>query len=185
MRHYINLSILYSILTSYTTVGPFELDWAAQQYKCRLSQYISFTLLACLQAINIFWLLLILRIAFTILMKNLVKDERSDDEEDESDAEEEEEDEEEAGEQKKKGKGKPVDAIGPPPSKGAAARLNGRPKVPLPAAFSSGVDKDSAPNGSAVESAPGTPQSPTPFSSSSALQANGRLEGGGGELKKR
>ena len=87
LRHYINLRVLYATLTEFRTVGPFELNWETQQYKCWISQYITFALLACLQAVNLFWLFLILRIA-----KNYVfttgppQDERSDD--DDSDEEE-------------------------------------------------------------------------------------------------
>lgn len=43
-------------------MGPYYLDWAGQQYKCSLSQWITFTLLASLQAVNLFWLFFILRI---------------------------------------------------------------------------------------------------------------------------
>jgi very-long-chain ceramide synthase len=88
MRHYINLKILYSIVTSYSQIGPFELNWVTQQYKCRLSQYITFALLASLQAINLFWFFLILRIGWNTLINDTPKDERSDDEA--TDAEEEE-----------------------------------------------------------------------------------------------
>ena len=97
LRHYINLRILASVLTEFSTVGPFTLDWQAQQYKCRLSQTIVFALLASLQAINLFWLVLILRIALRFV-KSLtgiggggrkgsaeVRDIRSDDEDDEDD----------------------------------------------------------------------------------------------------
>ena len=45
LRHYINLRILYSLVTSYRTVGPFILDWEAEQYKCWISQYITFGLI--------------------------------------------------------------------------------------------------------------------------------------------
>lgn len=78
-RHYINLMILWSVLTEFKTVGPFELDWETQQYKCWISQIITFALLASLQAINLFWLFLILRIAKRIVFDAIVEDERSDD----------------------------------------------------------------------------------------------------------
>ena len=84
LRHLINLRILYSVATAFRTVGPFELDWATQQYKCTLSQYITFSLLAILQAINLFWLFLILRVAYNIVFARLVEDLRSDDEDEES-----------------------------------------------------------------------------------------------------
>ena len=41
---------------------------------------ITFTLLASLQAINLFWLFLILRIAYNVVVREPVKDVRSDDE---------------------------------------------------------------------------------------------------------
>ncbi|MCJ1250551.1 hypothetical protein MMC30_007779 [Trapelia coarctata] len=87
LRHYINLVILYSTLTQFQTLGPFELDWAGQQYKSRLSQYITFGLLASLQAINLFWMFLILRIAANIVFASKVEDVRSDDEDTENEVE--------------------------------------------------------------------------------------------------
>ena len=90
LRHYINLTILWAVLTKFRTVGPFELDWATQQYKCWISQYITFGLLASLQAINVFWLYLIWRIAKNYVLNSVEgpQDERSDDEdEDETEAE--------------------------------------------------------------------------------------------------
>ena len=89
LRHYINLRILWAVLTEYATVGPFELNWETQQYKCRLAQVITFTLLASLQAVNLFWLFLILRIAWRIVASSVVADERSDDEDDENASEDE------------------------------------------------------------------------------------------------
>lgn len=87
LRHYLNLKILWAVLTEFRTVGPFELNWETQQYKCWISQYITFALLASLQAVNLFWLFLILRILKNYLFSNVKKDERSEDE----DTEEEEE----------------------------------------------------------------------------------------------
>ena len=84
LRHYINLRILYSILTDFRTVGPYELNWETQQYKCWIAQYISFALLASLQSINLFWLYLILRVAANVVFKKEEKDVRSDDEDDEA-----------------------------------------------------------------------------------------------------
>jgi acyl-CoA-dependent ceramide synthase len=81
MRHYLNLRILWSEFNEFKTVGPYELDWATEQYKCDISHYISTALLASLQLLNIFWLYYILRIAFRIVWFNVVEDERSDDEE--------------------------------------------------------------------------------------------------------
>ncbi|KAJ5873893.1 uncharacterized protein N7529_002323 [Penicillium soppii] len=83
LRHYLNLKILWAVLTEFRTVGPFELNWETQQYKCWISQYITFALLASLQAVNLFWLFLILRIMTNYIFTNVAKDERSDDEEEE------------------------------------------------------------------------------------------------------
>ncbi|KAK1147777.1 sphingosine N-acyltransferase lag1 [Aspergillus melleus] len=83
LRHYLNLKILWAVLTEFRTVGPFELNWETQQYKCWISQYITFALLACLQAVNLFWLFLILRILKNYIFNNITKDERSDDEDEE------------------------------------------------------------------------------------------------------
>jgi acyl-CoA-dependent ceramide synthase len=81
LRHWINWRILWATLTEFRTVGPFELNWETQQYKCWISQYITFSLLACLQAVNLFWLFLILRIAKNYVFSNVTVDERSEDEE--------------------------------------------------------------------------------------------------------
>ncbi|KAL9130439.1 MAG: hypothetical protein Q9217_001362 [Psora testacea] len=84
LRHYINIVILHSILTTFRTVGPFDLNWETQQYKCSLSQNITFALLAALQGINMFWLYFILKIAWNVVFRHVEKDVRSDDEEDEA-----------------------------------------------------------------------------------------------------
>lgn len=86
-RHYLNLKILWAVLTEFRTVGPFELNWETQQYKCWISQYITFALLASLQAVNLFWLFLILRILANYLFNSVKKDERSDDEDEEEEEE--------------------------------------------------------------------------------------------------
>ncbi|KAG5923590.1 hypothetical protein E4U42_004912 [Claviceps africana] len=83
MRHVINLKIIWSLFTEFRTVGPFELDWAAEQYKCWLSQYIATALLASLQALNLFWLFYIVRIAYRFLRDSTAEDDRSEDEDDE------------------------------------------------------------------------------------------------------
>ncbi|KAI4136890.1 MAG: hypothetical protein L6R39_007574 [Caloplaca ligustica] len=86
LRHYINIVILHSITTTFATIGPFDLDWETQQYKCWISQYITFALLAFLQAINIFWLYFIVRVAVRVFRGGEKKDDRSDEEdEDEKD----------------------------------------------------------------------------------------------------
>jgi len=81
MRHYLNFRILLSEFNEFKTVGPYELDWATEQYKCSISHYISTALLASLQCLNIFWLYYILRIAYRFLLTNVAQDDRSDDEE--------------------------------------------------------------------------------------------------------
>ncbi|KAB8238050.1 TLC domain-containing protein [Aspergillus alliaceus] len=91
LRHFLNLKILWAVLTEFRTVGPFELNWETQQYKCWISQYITFALLASLQAVNLFWLFLILRILKNYLFNSIKKDERSDEEDEEDDGEGDEE----------------------------------------------------------------------------------------------
>jgi acyl-CoA-dependent ceramide synthase len=76
-RHFLNLKILYSILTTFRTVGPFELNWETQQYKCWISQYITFALLASLQAVNLFWWFFICRIAYRFVVFKDADDDRS------------------------------------------------------------------------------------------------------------
>lgn len=85
LRHVLNLRILYSLLTEFRTVGPYELNWETQQYKCWISNIITFALLALLQALNLFWLYYLLRSAFKFLATGEKKDDRS--ESDESDIE--------------------------------------------------------------------------------------------------
>ncbi|PLB47553.1 longevity-assurance protein 1 [Aspergillus steynii IBT 23096] len=91
LRHYLNLKILWAVLTEFRTVGPFELNWETQQYKCWISQYITFALLASLQAVNLFWLFLILRILKNYIFNSITKDERSDDEDEEEEEAQEQE----------------------------------------------------------------------------------------------
>ena len=91
-RHYLNIRILYSILTEFSTIGPFELNWETQQYKCRISQVITFLLLLALQWVNAYWLFLIIRIAYRYVFSGVGKDERSDDEDDEEEEEAEQDD---------------------------------------------------------------------------------------------
>jgi very-long-chain ceramide synthase len=81
------LKVLWAVLTEFRTVGPFELNWETQQYKCWISQMITFSLLASLQAVNIIWLFLILRILKNYIFNSVKRDERSDNEEDEEDNE--------------------------------------------------------------------------------------------------
>ncbi|KAF2723648.1 longevity assurance proteins LAG1/LAC1 [Polychaeton citri CBS 116435] len=87
LRHYINIQILISLLPggTFSTVGPFDLNWDTQQYKCWISQVITFGLLVLLQAVNIFWFVLILRILYRYLTTNVHEDMRSEGEDEEED----------------------------------------------------------------------------------------------------
>ncbi|KOS19124.1 Sphingosine N-acyltransferase lac1 [Escovopsis weberi] len=84
LRHVINLRIIWSIFTEFRTVGPFELNWETEQYKCWISQVITSALLSSLQALNLFWLFYILRIAFRFIRDKEATDDRSEDEDDDS-----------------------------------------------------------------------------------------------------
>ena len=81
-RHYLNLVVLHATLTEFRTVGSFELDWVTQQYKCWISQYITFGLLASLQSINLLWFFFIVRVAYNIVFQISVSDVREDEEKD-------------------------------------------------------------------------------------------------------
>ncbi|KAI5205274.1 acyl-CoA-dependent ceramide synthase [Aureobasidium subglaciale] len=91
LRHYLNFYILWATLTTFRTIGPYELNWETQQYKCWISQIITFSLLFALQAVNMFWFILILRIAWRFVRSSVAKDERSEDEEEEEEIVEEQE----------------------------------------------------------------------------------------------
>lgn len=80
LRHYLNIWILYSLLTEFRTVGPYELNWETEQYKCWISNVVTFILLALLQALNLFWLYCLLRSAYRFVVHNIAKDDRSEDE---------------------------------------------------------------------------------------------------------
>ncbi|KAI9649420.1 sphingosine N-acyltransferase lag1 [Ciborinia camelliae] len=83
LRHYLNLKILYSEFNEFKTIGPYEMDWAGGQFKCPLSHVLSTILLASLQALNLFWLFYILRIAYRFVFMSIVEDDRSDNDENE------------------------------------------------------------------------------------------------------
>lgn len=93
MRHYLNLGILWSVLTEFRSVGSWELDWNGETYKSGLSQGVAIVLLGSLQAVNLFWLWLILRIAkrFVLTRGAEAVDERSDESDSESESESESE----------------------------------------------------------------------------------------------
>lgn len=80
-RHYLNLRIIYSLFTEFKTIGPYQLDWSTEQFKCPLAFYITTSLLSSLQALNLFWLFFIIRIAYRFVVHNVAKDDRSDGEE--------------------------------------------------------------------------------------------------------
>lgn len=83
LRHYLNLRILYSMTNEFMTVGPYVLNWEMEQYKCWISHIITFSLLASLQALNLFWLYYILRIAYRFVFFKVAQDDRSDNDESE------------------------------------------------------------------------------------------------------
>jgi acyl-CoA-dependent ceramide synthase len=56
------LHLWWNTPSPYASIGPFDLDWATQQYKSPLSQWITFALLAALQTVNVFWLALMFRV---------------------------------------------------------------------------------------------------------------------------
>ena len=85
MRHYLNLKIIYSLFTEFKTIGPYELDWAGGQFKCELSFWITLILLSSLQALNLFWLFYIVRIAYQFVRYDQLEDERSDGEDEDED----------------------------------------------------------------------------------------------------
>lgn len=82
-----NWKILISEFYEFKTVGPYILDWDTEQYKCELSHWISTVLLGGLQALNLYWGFLILRVAWRFGVKGELTDERSEDEDEEMDYE--------------------------------------------------------------------------------------------------
>ncbi|KAI5864619.1 longevity assurance proteins LAG1/LAC1 [Durotheca rogersii] len=84
LRHYLNLRILYSLFNEFKTVGPYELNWETQQYKCDMAFYITLTLLSSLQALNLFWLFFIIRIAYRFVVYSAAEDDRSEAEDSEA-----------------------------------------------------------------------------------------------------
>lgn len=84
LRHYLNLRILFSLLNEFKTIGPYQLNWETQQYKCFVSHVIAFWLLAALQVLNLTWLIFILRIGYRFIMYRTAEDDRSEIEESEN-----------------------------------------------------------------------------------------------------
>ncbi|KAJ2894831.1 hypothetical protein MKZ38_007196 [Zalerion maritima] len=85
-RHYLNLRIITSMFYGFKTIGPYELNWETEQYKCDLSFFISLGLLSSLQILNMFWFFYIVRIAYRFMVDRTATDDRS--ETDHSDLEE-------------------------------------------------------------------------------------------------
>lgn len=75
----------FNMPSDFASIGPYELNWVTQQYKCWISQYITFGLLFALQLVNMFWFYLILRILWRLLISlgQEVEDVRSEDSEQE------------------------------------------------------------------------------------------------------
>lgn len=84
LRHYINIKILWSVLTEFRTIGDYTLNFATQQYKCWISLPIVFTLISALQLVNLYWLFLIVRVLYRILFQGIQKDDRSESESEEA-----------------------------------------------------------------------------------------------------
>ena len=77
-RHYLNLRIIFSLFTEFKTVGPYELNWETEQYKCWISNVITLGLLAALQTLNLIWLFLfIFRTAYRFIVYRVAEDDRS------------------------------------------------------------------------------------------------------------
>ncbi|EDO16835.1 hypothetical protein Kpol_1056p36 [Vanderwaltozyma polyspora DSM 70294] len=87
LRHIVNIKILWSVLTQFRTEGNYVLNYATQQYKCWISLPIVFILIFALQLVNLYWLVLILRILYRAVWKGVQKDERSDSSESDDDDE--------------------------------------------------------------------------------------------------
>lgn len=85
LRHYVNICILYSVFTTFKSLGSWELSWANDTYKSALSRNVAVVLLGGLQAINLFWFYLIIRIAFNIVFRANVSDVREEGEDSEED----------------------------------------------------------------------------------------------------
>ncbi|KAK5629805.1 hypothetical protein RRF57_005520 [Xylaria bambusicola] len=77
LRHFLNLRIIWSLFTEFKTVGPYELNWETQQYKCDISFVITLALLSSLQALNLFWWFFIVRIAYRFIVYQTAEDDRS------------------------------------------------------------------------------------------------------------
>ncbi|KAJ7180187.1 longevity assurance proteins LAG1/LAC1 [Mycena crocata] len=88
-RHYLNLVILWSVWTEFDLVPERARQWAAAEgsYLAPWMQYQVFIPIALLQALNLFWYYLILRIVVRAVMTVEIEDDRSDDEGDDEEEE--------------------------------------------------------------------------------------------------
>jgi acyl-CoA-dependent ceramide synthase len=84
-RHYLNIVLLISEFNEFKTVGPYGMDWYGESFKGPLSHYLSTVLISGLQALNLFWLFHILRIAWRFIAYTDLADDRSDEEDEEVD----------------------------------------------------------------------------------------------------
>ncbi|AGO10461.1 AaceriABR009Wp [[Ashbya] aceris (nom. inval.)] len=87
LRHYVNIRILWSVLTEFRTVGDYTLNYATEQYKCWIAMPIIFGLIFALHLVNLYWLFLIGRILYRMVFQGVQKDERSDSESEDNDEE--------------------------------------------------------------------------------------------------
>lgn len=133
MRHYLNIRILISEFYEFKTVGPYELNWVTEQYKSPLAHYVSTALLGCLQALNLFWLFAILRIAYRFVASNDLADDRSDAEDDEELEWEREGGQEGEGERKEGERLKEVEAVPSIEVNGSAVEGKGEASGAAPA----------------------------------------------------
>ncbi|TVY45923.1 Sphingosine N-acyltransferase-like protein, partial [Lachnellula occidentalis] len=83
LRHYLSLRIIFSLFNEFKTIGPYKLDWEGEQFKSPLSNVIALALLSALQALNLFWLFCLLRVAYRLVVYRIAKDDRSEVEESE------------------------------------------------------------------------------------------------------
>ncbi|CCK68328.1 TLC domain-containing protein KNAG_0A06730 [Huiozyma naganishii CBS 8797] len=86
LRHYVNIKILWSVLTEFRSVGNYTLNFATQQYKCWISLPIVFTLIGALQAVQLLWFFLILRVLYRIVRSSVYEDIRSASDSDDEDS---------------------------------------------------------------------------------------------------
>jgi hypothetical protein len=71
--------------STFATIGPYTLNWDTQQYKCWISQWITFSLLAALQLVNMYWFYLIMKILWRLATSSQLDDVRSEDGDDDED----------------------------------------------------------------------------------------------------